>query len=286
MDFTDSTEQSVESVKSVAVFECAQTVTAVDCNRCLSPAGDSLYDHCGRMMAEKPKAKSGVEAGNRPFSGLAGLLKQAGVTLPPEEQSPQVTVPASRPLPDPDPETEDDDLVFERAMDGVARISSRDDPSAPPLRALRASSSANPASADMRLMQEATSEDADFPIPEHPEYIEGWVGIAGRRFLPNLRNGVYSIQGFVDLHGMSRVEAREAVEEFIEHMSRGRSCCVKIVHGRGINSPSDKAVLKEQLQRWLATRRMARHVVAYASAPSTDGGVGAVYVLLRRGPNR
>ena len=83
---------------------------------------------------------------------------------------------------------------------------------------------------------------------------------------------------------MSCVEAREAVEDFIVRMSRARSCCVKIVHGRGINSPTDKAVLKEQLQRWLATRRMSRHVVAYASAPYADGGVGAIYVLLRRSP--
>jgi DNA-nicking Smr family endonuclease len=260
----------------VCKFLCA---VAMGCHRRLSPDIVSLYDRCGCMMAEKRKEKSGADAGNRPFGELASLLKQAGVTLPPEEQVSQCPAPALQPLPVPEPETEDDQL-FEWAMDGVVRIGRRDEPDVPP--APRAPSSANQALEEMRLMQAAASEDSAFPIPEHPEYIEGWVGIAGRRFLPNLRNGVYSIQGFVDLHGMSRVEAREAVEEFIERMSRGRSCCVKIVHGRGINSPSDKAVLKEQLQRWLATRRMARHVVAYASAPSSDGGVGAVYVLLRR----
>jgi DNA-nicking Smr family endonuclease len=254
------------------------------CCRRLSSDGFSLYDHCGHTMAEKHKEKSGADDGNRPFSGLASLLRQAGVILPPEEQSPNRPAPAPPPLPVLEPEIEDDGQVFERAMDGVARIGSRRDLEAPP--ASRAPSSADPAQEEMRLMRAAASEDSDFPIPDHPEYIEGWVGIAGKRFLPNLRNGVYSIQGFVDLHGLSRVEAREAVEEFIERMSRGRSCCVKIVHGRGINSPSNKAVLKDQLQHWLATRRMARHVVAYASAPSSDGGVGAVYVLLQRGPNR
>jgi DNA-nicking Smr family endonuclease len=236
------------------------------------------------MMAEKHKEKSGADAGNRPFSGLVSLLKHAGVTLPPEEQSPQRPAPAPPPLPVPEPEIEDDGQVFERAMDGVVRIESRGDLATPP--APRTPSSADTAQEEMCLMQAAASEDSDFPIPDHPEYIEGWVGMAGKRFLSNLRNGVYSIQGFIDLHGLSQVEAREAVEEFVERMSRGRSCCVKIVHGRGINSPSNKAVLKDQLQRWLATRRMARHVVAYASAPATDGGVGAVYVLLRRGPNR
>ena len=57
---------------------------------------------------------------------------------------------------------------------------------------------------------------------------------------------------------------------------------MKIIHGRGINSPADSATLKESLQRLLSTRRMSRYVVAYASAPSRDGGVGAVYVLLSR----
>jgi len=47
---------------------------------------------------------------------------------------------------------------------------------------------------DRRLMQEAMEEDAPITIPDHPEYIEGWVGVAGKRFLPNLRNGIYSIQ--------------------------------------------------------------------------------------------
>ena len=122
------------------------------------------------------------------------------------------------------------------------------------------------------------------PIPsalDHPEYIEGWVGPDGKRLLPKLRSGVYSLQAQLDLHGLGLAEARETVEEFVASSGRFRSCCVKIIHGRGINSPTDRAVLKENLERWLRTRRMGRHVVAYASAPSRDGGVGAVYVLLR-----
>ena len=133
-----------------------------------------------------------------------------------------------------------------------------------------------------RLMQAAIEGDPPMAIFDHPEYIEGWIGVAGKRFLPKLRNGLYSIQGQIDLHGLSRADAQTAVEEFIIRMSRFRSCCIKIIHGRGINSPTDRATLKESLQRLLSTRRMSHYVVAYASAPSRDGGVGAVYVLLSR----
>jgi DNA-nicking Smr family endonuclease len=132
------------------------------------------------------------------------------------------------------------------------------------------------------LMQAAMDENSPMDILDHPEYIEGWIGVSGQRFLPKLRNGLYSIQGQIDLHGLNKSEAQIAVENYVMQMSRVHSCCIKIIHGRGINSPTDRATLKESLQRLLSTRRMSRYVVAYASAPSCDGGVGAVYVLLCR----
>jgi DNA-nicking Smr family endonuclease len=175
---------------------------------------------------------------------------------------------------------ESDEDAFRLAMDGVARRTWRHSPASSPPPPFP--EPADPDLEDLRLMQAAVDGDPALTIQDHPEYIEGWVGLGGRRYLPNLRDGLYSIQGQIDLHGMSRDEARVAVENFIIVMSRQRSCCVKVIHGRGINSPDDRPVLKENLSRWLATRRMSRHVVAYASAPFKDGGVGAIYVLLRR----
>ncbi len=172
-----------------------------------------------------------------------------------------------------------DEELFIAAMQGVKRTSWRHNllPSTEP----SPLPPENPEVEARRLMQATVDGEMSLTVLDHPEYIEGWIGVAGKRFLPNLRNGLYSIQGQIDLHGLSRLEARKATEDFIIQMSRFRCCCVKIIHGRGINSPSDKAILKENLQRWLSTRRMSRHVVAYASAPFNDGGVGAVYVLLR-----
>jgi DNA-nicking Smr family endonuclease len=173
-----------------------------------------------------------------------------------------------------------DDEIFREAMNGIHRASWRHDPhpSSQPIPI----PTGDPDSENLRLMQTAIEENSPVPVLDHPEYIEGWIGVAGRRFLPKLRNGLYSIQGQLDLHGYNRIEAQIAVEDYIAGMSRLQSCCVKIIHGRGINSPTDKATLKESLQRLLMTRRMSRYVVAYASAPSCDGGVGAVYILLRQ----
>jgi DNA-nicking Smr family endonuclease len=173
-----------------------------------------------------------------------------------------------------------DEDVFAEAMNGIERVAWKHE--LHPSSKIPRSPVTDSDSEARRLMQEAVDGNFPIPIPDHPEYIEGWIGVAGKRFLPNLRNGLYSIQGQIDLHGYNQADAQIAVEDYIIRMSRFRPCCIKIIHGRGINSLTDRATLKESLQRLLSTRRMARYVVAYASAPSRDGGVGAVYVLLSR----
>jgi DNA-nicking Smr family endonuclease len=114
------------------------------------------------------------------------------------------------------------------------------------------------------------------------EYIEGSVHPHGRLYLSDLRSGRFSIQAHLDLHGLNQQEARFVLEEFLlESMRRGLRC-VRVIHGRGRHSDKDQAVLKENIQRWLCTRRMSRQVIAYTSARRCDGGGGAVYVLLRK----
>ena len=215
------------------------------------------------------------------LSQLSNLIGEAGIRLKtmdkPAEPPPRLIEkpPPAEIIP---PASEEE--AFLDAMNGVDRALWRHDPhpssQPPPLPVGDSDAEAH------RLMQTAIEADSAVPVLDHPEYIEGWIGVAGRKFLPALRNGLYSIQGQIDLHGFNRIEAQIAVEDYITQMSRFQSCCIKIIHGRGINSPTDKATLKESLQRLLKTRRMSRYVVAYASAPSCDGGVGAVYVLLRR----
>ena len=229
-------------------------------------------------MPEKKKVVA-----NNSLSQLSNLINAAGIHLraekaPRDGQAKNADVSklaSDRPAP-----AATDEEIFLEAMNGIHRTSWRHSPH--PSSRPEPMPVPDPDFETQRLMQSAIDQDTPMPVSEHPEYIEGWIGVAGRKFLPKLRNGLYSIQGQIDLHGYNRAEAQIAVEDYIAQMSRFRSCCVKIIHGRGINSPTDKATLKEGLQRLLRTRRMSRYVVAFASAASCDGGVGAVYVLLRR----
>jgi DNA-nicking Smr family endonuclease len=99
----------------------------------------------------------------------------------------------------------------------------------------------------------------------------------GPDVLNKLRRGTWAIQGQVDLHGLRRDEAREALAGFIRQaFTQGRRC-VRVVHGKGHGSPGKTPVLKAKVQRWLAQRR---EVIAFAQAPGPQGGAGALVVLL------
>ncbi len=83
----------------------------------------------------------------------------------------------------------------------------------------------------------------------------------------------------IDLHGLTALQAREALRQFLaEAVQRGLGC-VRVVHGKGLRSGPRGPVLKHAVNTWL---RKVDAVLAFVSAPRRDGGTGAVYVLLAR----
>jgi DNA-nicking Smr family endonuclease len=100
-----------------------------------------------------------------------------------------------------------------------------------------------------------------------------------RRELRKLRRGDYPPSDRHDLHGMTAREAAASVQRFIAASRGHQRQCVCIVHGRGLRSPGGVSVLKTHVRALLSTHPA---VLAFADAPPSDGGSGAVYVLLRR----
>jgi DNA-nicking Smr family endonuclease len=133
----------------------------------------------------------------------------------------------------------------------------------------------------LRVLEEFL-RDGNVEIEDTAEYIEGSVHPHGRLYLDDLRSGRFSVQAHLDLHGLSLLDARFVLEEFLLASLRRSFTCVRVIHGRGLHSHKHHSVLKQNIQRWLCTRRMSRHVIAYTSARRCDGGGGAVYVLLRK----
>lgn len=99
----------------------------------------------------------------------------------------------------------------------------------------------------------------------------------GPDVVTRLRRGQWSIQAQVDLHGLRRDEAREALAAFVRAARRRGQRCVRVVHGKGHGSPGRQPVLKGKVQRWLA---QFAEVIAFTQASGPQGGAGALIVLL------
>ena len=93
-----------------------------------------------------------------------------------------------------------------------------------------------------------------------------------------LRRGQWAIQRQLDLHGLRRDAARDALATFVRQAERDGLRCVRIVHGKGNGSPGREPVLKEKVKRWLVQKHT---VIAFTHASAADGGHGALLVLLR-----
>lgn len=101
----------------------------------------------------------------------------------------------------------------------------------------------------------------------------------GHNVVTRLRRGHWTIQNEIDLHGLRRDEAREALLGFIHEATRRGQRCVRVVHGKGHGSPGKRSVLKQKAQRWLA---QCAEVIAFAQASGPQGGAGALIALLDR----
>ena len=98
-----------------------------------------------------------------------------------------------------------------------------------------------------------------------------------RQVLRKLRSGAWVIQDQLDLHGLDRHQAREALAEFLARSVRRGARCVRVIHGKGLGSKNREPVLKTKVKHWLARRE---EVLAYCQARPVDGGSGALLVLL------
>jgi DNA-nicking Smr family endonuclease len=122
-----------------------------------------------------------------------------------------------------------------------------------------------------------------FNVADTPEYIEGTGYNVHLSLARRLHKGDYSIQAFVDLHGLIVVDAKEVFEKFLKWAVTTGKTGVLIVHGRGLSSPFEP-VLKRKVVEWLTRGPWRKWVAAYSSARICDGGAGATYVLLRPRP--
>jgi DNA-nicking Smr family endonuclease len=99
-----------------------------------------------------------------------------------------------------------------------------------------------------------------------------------RRVLTDLRRGRWVLQGQIDLHGLTRDEARAALAHFLHDALAQGKRCIRVIHGKGHGSPGKVSILKQLSRGWLAQRE---EILCFCQAGPNDGGGGALLVLLR-----
>lgn len=104
-----------------------------------------------------------------------------------------------------------------------------------------------------------------------------------RSVLRDLRRGRWTIQNHTDLHGLNRHEAHEEVSRFLAESVQAGKRCVRIVHGRGLGSPGREGILRQFVKSWLSR---SKDVLAFCHPPPSDGGEGALWILLRSSSGR
>lgn len=233
-----------------------------------------------RKRQKQPPGNRPATFSNRPLSGLRDLAR---AQQHPEEPARAQSRPQPRPAGPGSGLHQDDETTFRQAMVGVKPLQPR--PAERPGRTPRPPRETAGAREEREVMLELERlVEKNGPVPAHlsGEAIEGTASGVDRFLLARLRRGDFSLQAHLDLHGLTREQARQEVERFLDSAILQGLRCVLIIHGRGRGSSDGVPVLKNALQAWLSRSALRKRILAFTSARPCDGGAGAVYVLLRK----
>lgn len=114
-----------------------------------------------------------------------------------------------------------------------------------------------------------------------------------RRTEQKLKRGQMNIEGKLDLHGMTQIQAYDALQSFIPQMAARNKRCVLIITGKGTSKSGQESlqnfepgILKQKTPQWLQEEPLRKYVLSVQTAQQRHGGHGALYVLLKRNRNQ
>ena len=175
--------------------------------------------------------------------------------------------------------------LFHGATKGIKKIPESDRYVAPmaaiPVRGAAQSKPRTPEEDDAAVLRESLSDqfDVDGMLEEDPSVAYARPGV-GPDVVRKLRKRHWPVQDELDLHGLTRDAARDAVVDFLRRAARRGVRCVRIIHGKGYGSAGGEPVLRSMVHSWLVQMEKDE-VVAFCVAGKKDGGHGALIVLLK-----
>ena len=94
-----------------------------------------------------------------------------------------------------------------------------------------------------------------------------------------MSRGTISLDGKLDLHGLTLLEAEAALARFVARAQTQHHIWLLVVTGKGTGG---EGKLRRALPEWLDRGALAGRVVEYGPAAPNHGGGGAFYLRLRR----
>jgi DNA-nicking Smr family endonuclease len=173
-----------------------------------------------------------------------------------------------------------DDDLFRQAMAGVAPIKKSNK-----VTLNRSSQTDFAKQAKRKAAVAETAADKNTLTAGEVELLDAFCPLEFRRagvqngVFRKLKQGKYQPDARLDLHRMTVERARHEVFDFIQQSAAYDLRVVVIVHGKGTHSGSEQALLKSYVNKWLPE---LEPVQAFCSARPQHGGVGAVYVQLKK----
>ena len=141
---------------------------------------------------------------------------------------------------------------------------------------------------EIKLINQGTSiSNAPIAIGDHSP---GRAPGIDRKTSLKLKKGKVEIDYKLDLHGLTQIEAKQALEKAILKAWKQRLRLILVITGKGLRQPKSNGfndsvgtgILRRAVPKWLKETPLSNCVLAFASAQQTHGGTGALYVLLRR----
>jgi len=132
---------------------------------------------------------------------------------------------------------------------------------------------------DAAVLRESVSDEVDVEsLLDTDDTLSFHRPDLGPDVVRKLRRGHWAIQAQIDLHGLRRDQARERLGAFLRDAVSSGLRCLRVVHGKGNGSPGREPVLKSRVRGWLMQKS---DVIAFVQARASEGGSGALIVLLR-----
>jgi len=194
----------------------------------------------------------------------------------------KTAVPAPAPARQKKKEHYTEEELFSRAMDAV-RVNDAFRSLAcahRPRKVAVRSGNTDPDRETVTILNEIVGGKRPIHLPDTQEYVEWMNPKYGDELTAKLHEGQMSVQAFIDLHGCTVPEAEEELGSFFQESFNKGLRCVKIIHGRGLRSTKG-ARLKEAVIKRLSGH-FRKDLIAYVTARQCDGGLGALYVLLKK----